>query len=490
MGFKKWINTTAAALLLASSIVVPTQAEETRTIADESIYDVLVDRYFNGTASNDFNVNAQDPADFAGGDFSGLVKKSDHILKMGYTMISIGAIFETEKYDGSLPTTFTQFEDHFGTEEELKNVVAHYHENDVKVMVDFPLSNVSANHEWAENADWIASAADGVAKFDLTNPELQQALIDSVVTYVTTYGFDGVRLTNIEEADTAFLNQVIAAIKNIDPAIYVIANGESNADFDANFHSDYDRIFKDAFKNVDLSAEDVPTYVTEDEKPTQIMMDNVWTDRFTYEVMGPEGNDYPPNRLPLALVTTLLLPGVPVTQYGTEIGMNGAVGPESHQYFNFKTDEELVDKITKVQTLRNTSDTIRSGEFNVLKNEGGFFVFERKSDKEHWVIVVNNTSVTQRIDLTTEQLGEGKELRSKIGEDEELVRLNKEGEYPIIQDRETIEVYQVIDETGIQISYVAALGVVYVLFFAFVYIVIKRGRKRRAEQDAGKAAKG
>lgn len=489
LGFKKWISATATALLLATSVVVPTQAEQERTIADESIYDLLVDRYFNGTASNDFNVDAKNPADFAGGDFIGLVKMSQHIGKMGYTMISIGSIFETEKYDGSRPTTFTQLEDHFGTEQELRDAVKHYQDQDKKIMVDFPLSNVSELHEWTQNAGWVASTANGVAKFDLKNTDVQQALINTVVDYVSAYGFDGVRLTNIEDADTTFLNEVIAAIKAIDPAIYVIANSESKADFDAAFHSDYDRVFKDALKNVDLSTEELPKYVLEDDKPTQIMMDNLWTDRFTYDVMGPEGNGYPPNRLPLAVVTTLLMPGVPVTQYGTEIGMNGIAGVEAHQYFNFKTDEELINQIEKVHILRNTSNTVRRGEFNVLKNEDGFFVFERKSDEEHWVIVVNNTSITNRIDLTPEQIGKGKELRSKIGEDEELVRSNKNGDYPIIQLRETVEVYQVVDETGIKMSYVVALGLVYVLFFAFVFSVIKRGRKRRAAQDAGLAPK-
>ena len=41
-----------------------------------------------------------------------------------------------------------------------------------------------------------------------------------------------------------------------------------------------------------------------------------------------------------------------------------------------------------------------------------------------------------------------------------------------------------IDKTGINVSYVVALAIVYILFTAFVITVVKRGRKRRAEQDA------
>ena len=125
MGFNKWFRTLAAGVLLSTSLSVAAVANaEERTIADESIYDVLVDRFFNGTGKNDDDtVNAQDPTMFAGGDFNGLLKKIDYVANMGYTILSIGSVFETEKYDGSMPTSYTMFDHRFGTAEEFKNMV-------------------------------------------------------------------------------------------------------------------------------------------------------------------------------------------------------------------------------------------------------------------------------------------------------------------------------------------------------------------------------
>lgn len=490
MRFKKWVSTAAASLLLAASFsMAPVQADEARTIADESIYDVLVDRYFNGSGANDENVNTQDPTQFAGGDFAGLISRGDHIATMGYTVLSIGSVFATEKYDGSSVTSYTEFEPHFGTSEEFTEMVKFFQGKNIKVMADFPLSNVSANHEWVQDASkkaWVAETGDGLARFDLGNADLQAALQSAVVDFVSTYEVDGIRLTNLEGADTAFINKLIDAIKSVDESIYVLSNEESDAEFDADFHAETPSLLTESYKNVDLPASEVTKYVEGvvdgETKPSQLMLDSLWTDRFTYAVMSDEGNQYPPNRLPLAYAATLLMPGVPVIQYGTEIGMNGEAGPESHQLYNFKTDEEFIDFIKNLQSLRNDSATLRHGDFEVLKNEDGFLVFKRQTEKETWIVAINNTSITNRIDLTADVIGEGKELRGMFESD--IIRVNKEDKYPVILDRESVEVYQVIEETGINMSYVIALAIVYILFTIFVVMVVKRGRKRRAAQDS------
>lgn len=485
MRLKKWISTAAAAALMATTLAfVPVQADEKqeRTIIDESIYDLLIDRYFNGSGANDQDVNTKDIEAFAGGDFKGLISRGDHLINLGYTIISIGSVFPTERYDGSMVTTYEGFEPHFGTEEEFLEVLTYYKGKNVGVMVDFPMSNVSPNHEWAKaNPSWVSSTNNGQVQFDLTNKDVQKALKERIVKFVESYDIQGLRLTGIESANSAFLNEVIEAVKEVKD-IYIISNSESDANFDAKFREDFASILANSYKNYDLSATDVVKYAEADGKPTLNTFDTIWSDRITLAITSPEGNDYPPNRLPLAYGATLFIPGVPLTTYGSEIGMNGTAGPEAHQLYNFKTDEELIDQIANMQYLRNSSWTLRNGDFKVLENKDGYLVFKRSSEEETWLVVVNNTAVTQQIDISTEELGENKEIRGMF--ESEIIRLNSDGHYPVILDREKIEIYQVIDEKGFNTSYIIALGFVYVLFTAFVVMVVKRGRKRRAEQDA------
>lgn len=475
-----------ASALVAASFSLPTvaNAQETKTIADETIYDLLVDRYFNSTAENDYNADPKDITQFAGGDFRGLIDKFSLIQDMGYSIASIGSVFKTEKYDGSMVTSYEEIEPHFGTAEELTNVINTYRQSDVKVMVDFPLSNVSENHEWAQDpakAGWIASTSDGKVQWDLQNEEVQQALLDAIVKFVSSYEFGGVRLTNLDNADTDFLNELISSIKKVNKEIYVISNEESDANFDANYFSETTEAFRNVYKNIDVDSSDLLTniepYAKKDEQaPTQLMLDNLLTNRFIYTVEA-----YPPTRTRLGIVATLLLPGVPVTQYGTELIMNGAAGPESHQLYNFKTDEEMIEFIGNVQTLRSQSETLRDGEYKLLKNENGFLAFERYSDTERWIIVINNTGKTTRFDISEEDIGTGKELRAML--DSDTIRINDDGNYPIVLDREVVEIYQVTDEKGINKGYLAALAVVYILFIAFIVAIIKRGKRRKTGQQ-------
>lgn len=480
MGFRKWLGVITAGVLLSTSLsLAPVNAEQTSTIADESIYDLLVDRFFNGTGLNDDeSVNAQDPSMFAGGDFKGLVKKVDYVTNMGYTMLSIGSVFTTEKYDGSMPTSYTTLDSRFGTEEELKEVVKTYHDRDMKIMVDFPLSNVSVNHEWVTEAGFVASEQDGKVQWDLSNRDVQDKLMGFAVQFVNTYNVDAVRLTNIENADSAFLNEMIAQLKTQN--VYVIANAESDANFDAKFYEDTAPLYTNAFKNVDLNTTVLEDHINEAVAGTPVltMPDTIWSDRFTLAATA-EGM-YPPTRSKISIASTLLLPGVPVISYGSEIAMNGTAGQEAHQYYNFKTDSELADYVGQLQSLRNDSSTLRGGEFKWLENEDGYMVFERKSDTETWIVVINNSSKTKRINIPVAELGEGKEVRGMF--ESEIIRENKDGNYTIILDREMVEVYQVIEARGINMSYIVALGLVVVLYTIFMIVIMKRGRKRRAEQ--------
>ena len=477
MKFIKWLVCSVLFSSLWMTTTFSAQAAADSSIQNESIYDLYVDRYFNSTVANDFNVNIKDHLAFAGGDFKGIMDKMDHIRDLGFTILSIGPVFSTESYDGKAILDFNEIEKHFGTAEEFEALIEKTHNQKMKLMIEFPLNNYSAQHTWAndeDKQDWILSK-DGALQLDLKNPEVQTELLDTIVAFANEYEIDAVKISEIEGAPTEFINQMITALKEVRNPMYVIALEESDANFDVNYSEQRMIDFRDAFKNTDYPSDVINTVKSND----LLLIDNLESERFTYH--SALENMFPPTRIRSAMGTLLTLPGVPYMTYGTEIAMNGQVPEESHQIMNFRVDEELIEYIQDVNSIRNKSAALRSSDIEVLKNENGYAVYKREAGEETFLIVVNNTSATQRIDLSSEIIGEDKEVRGIFESD--LIRTTDDGSYRIVIDREIVEVFQVTDRKGLNTAYIIAMAISYLLFILFLVIVWKKGKQRRRDDE-------
>lgn len=128
MRMKRWFGLIATSLLLVTTLnPVGVFAKADRTIEDESIYDLLVDRFNNGDGLNDYHVDTQDLSAFNGGDFTGIGTRLEYIAGMGFTLISLGPVFATETYDGSKVLDYTKLEPHFGTDKEFSEMIKTIH---------------------------------------------------------------------------------------------------------------------------------------------------------------------------------------------------------------------------------------------------------------------------------------------------------------------------------------------------------------------------
>ena len=480
MKVKRWFGLLATLLLLISTInPAGVFADDKRTIEDESIYDLLVDRFNNGDGNNDFDVNTQDLSAFNGGDFNGIVERLPHIIRMGFTTVSLGPVFETESYDGNKVLDYTKLDPHFGTADEFVAMISALHNEDLYVIADFPLGGVSANHVWAQDGTLEAiPVADGTIDWDSTDASVQNALKEAIVEFVDTYELDGIRLTKIAGYDTAFLNEVIQAVKAVNPEGYVLTNEMSDANFDAAPNFDKMDALRKSFVKYDSDSAPLSRF-TNDDHGELIQFDELTGPRYTFDIV--EARMFPPTRWKLAVTALFSMPGTPIMPYGTEIAVNGEASPENHQLMNFKTDEELIEFIGDLNTLRNQSEAFRNGDFEMLHNEGGFTVFKRSSDEETWIVALNNTTETSNLEIPKEVIGDNKLLRGVL--DGDLVREGKDGIFRIVIDREVAEIYIADEDKGFNTLYLIASILVYVLFFAFLFFVFKKARQKKKEEQ-------
>ena len=481
MKTEKWMLVTIMMTLIVSMMSpLTTKAAAKETIANESIYDLLVDRYFNQSFENDYEVNTQTPEAFAGGDFKGVAEKLDHIEKLGFSMISLGPVFSTETYDGKRVMDYGKLERHFGTSEEFITLIDKIHQKNMSVIVDFPIQNVSSKHVLASdqaNDAWIIENTDGTISFDLTNEDAQQAFLNAALAFVKQYQVDGLRITSIEDVATNFLNEMIQALKEENEDFYVLSDEPSEAEFDAKVSTEQENLLRQAFKTVDNETAGIiePTEGT----PVIQQVDSLKSRRFTAD--SAEANMFPPTRLKMAMATLLSIPGVPLMTYGSEIAVNGEQPPESHPLMNFKTEEELIEFIGDVQKLRNGSAALRTGSIEMLHNEAGLLIYKRSNEEESWIVAINNTGGTQSFDLPREVIGDNKELKGLFESD--ILRQKDDGYYKLVLSREIAEFYKVNDNKGFNKGYMAALALVYILFIGFIYLVWRKGKQKKREAE-------
>ncbi len=84
-------------------------------------------------------------------------------------------------------------------------------------------------------------------------------------------------------------------------------------------------------------------------------------------------------RLRLAAFMQMTFVGVPCIYYGDEIGMQGLADPFNRRPYTWRcVDNELLDWYKKVTKLRNRTDCLKTGDFNVLYAEDDVLVYSRE----------------------------------------------------------------------------------------------------------------
>ncbi|PSL28378.1 glycosidase [Planomicrobium soli] len=477
----KWILTLFIGVLFSSIANPAIAADDSLELQDESIYDVLVDRFFNKQIQNDYDVNGTDPEAFTGGDFAGLTSEVNHISEMGFTVLSIGPVFSSTSYDGKEVIDYNQLERHFGTEEELKALIEKTHESGMKILVDMPTQQVSKDHVWVkENPEWFTENEDGTFALNLENANAQAALTEVATGFVSKYDIDGLRLQQTNAINTEFIGSFSKAVKGVRD-IYLLSDEEMERveGLDAVLLPGVEKALRNTYKSFDQETVVLGDLMKASEG-SLIQVDSLSNSRFTSDIVAEKG--YPPTRWKILFTQLFTMPGIPVMQYGSEIAMNGEKAPETHQIMDLGVDPEMAEHITNLNSLRNTSEALRTGNLEILHEEAGWLVYKRSNEDETWIIAINNSSTTKSISLPAAVVGSDKEMRGLFESD--IVRQKASGEYLITLDREVAETFNVIDERGFNKAYIIALIVLYVVFLAFLRIVWKKGRQRKAEEAA------
>ncbi|MBA4538772.1 alpha-amylase [Bacillus aquiflavi] len=480
-------------LLLFYTLPVEGAEKEERTWQDETIYFLMIDRFYNGDTRNDFEVNRNDPLSFYGGDFQGIIDKLDYLKEMGFTTLLLTPIFDNDEkgYHGYWMVDYYKPDEHFGSLGKFRELVKEAHNRDMKVMVDFVTNYVGKNHPWVSDPnkkDWFSDQlVNGLPQLALENNDVQKYLIDAAKWWVEETDLDGYRLEGVEQAPHSFWKDFVKEVKGVKKDFFLL--GEITSDHEeeiGNFENtgidgflDYPKTqtLRNAFAMPDQSSQMLFSFPADQNQYLRgTFLDNHLMKRFTND--AAEKNKHPGPRWKLALTYLYTSPGIPIVYYGSEIALAGEDIPENRAVMDFRTDQDLIDYISKIGKLRQDLPSLTKGTLEFLYEKNGMMVFKRTYKEETVVIAINNTSKTQIVTLDDKMIEGGKELRGLLAGD--LVRSNEENKYNIVIDREEAEIYVLAEKTKIKLSFIIGTVAVWVIFILFLYVVWKKAKTGRS----------
>lgn len=452
-------------------------AVDANSVLDESdiIYMVLTDRFFDGNPANNGTRNLEyRPGELKytqGGDWEGLESKLQYIKDLGVTAIWISPPSQNELlsrdesesgYHGYFTKNFGAADPHFGTRQDLIDMVATAHSLGLKVILDVvpnhaadyfatgasqysspnyqpaaPWNNPAWYHHFGDIDDWndenqvVNYDLGGLDDLDQDNPAARQALLDTYLDWVRDTGANGVRVDAARSLPKDF-------IADFEDYLGVPTFGEIFVG-DVNYVSDFQNyqwgvldfpLFfqaREVFAH-DASFQTVKEIFDQDYKYANVnrlvtFIDNHDRDRF----LCLADDNFQKMRLALTFMFTVR--GIPDVYYGTEQLCYGGGHPtewagiankENREVMpGFGQDGNMFQTIQRLTEIRKNYACLQTGTQREMWVERNIFAYSRRDDStgQEIITVINNgtSNETRSIPIRAESsLTTGTQLKNLL----------------------------------------------------------------------------
>lgn len=451
---------------------------------DDIIYLIMTDRFANGDGANDAPKDApgsangrNNPRAWHGGDFKGVTSKLSYLKELGITAIWLTPWYDNPNdanecgeswcpytnYHGYHVIDYYGVEDHFGTMEDLREMIETAHKMGIKVIQDQVANHVGLPHPWIKDLpleNWInpkkqntfnnsvllspnASEAERDLLLDgwfvdllpdnnQNEPEVSKYQIQNAIWWVGMTGIDGIRQDTIQYMPREFIRDWSGAIKKQYPRFWMVGEifeedsaqtaffqgGKTGWDsIDTKLPAVFDfklwRTSQEVFTNKKpaRALRDILKYdgLYPDINNVVLLENNHDTDRF----MSLPGATKEGSKLHTAFV--LATRGISQLYYGEEILMTGGHDPDNRKDFPGGWAEDKVNKFTKAgrtadeqEMFEWTEKWIKARKEHAALREGRtidvfydeyVYAFRRKKGDDDILIVINKSDKSQSVEF-------------------------------------------------------------------------------------------
>lgn len=429
----------------------------------EVLYSLMVDRFVDGDSSNNHPMNRPDvlpQADYYGGDLAGITQKikEGYFNKMGFTTIWMTPVIQNPLepygeqpnprtkfagYHGYWPISSTKVDFRFGTEDELKELVATAHEHGLNVILDYVANHVHQEHPMFKNDPTICTPLilpDGtkniamwnehrlttwfdefIPTLDYSRTEIVETMTDSALYWIQNFGLDGFRHDACKHVPETFWRTLTKKIKErveIPSGTPFYQVGESygspqlissyvnsgmlTGQFDFNVSDDASSVFalnSEDFHRVSntlntslrvYGCHNLMGYISGNHDRGRFISyasgslkygEDSKLAGWTRNIGVDDSTAY--DKLIQLNAFNLTIPGIPVVYYGDEFGMPGGNDPDCRRMMRF--DDQLVKREQEVLESVSLLGQLRKSQLPLIY---GDFI-ELTLDKNIWAYARN-----------------------------------------------------------------------------------------------------
>ncbi len=369
-------------------------------------------------------------------------------------------------YHGYWPISSTKVEERFGDMNLLQNLVKDAHNHNIHILIDYVANHVHEEHPFfKQHRNWFGhlELPDGrlnlrlwdehrlttwfepyLPSFDYEgSPGALDTMTSNAVWWLQETNADGFRHDAVKHIPNEFWRTMTRKIKseivvNDKKSIFQIGetfgsyqlvnsyvnNGQLDAQFNFNLYDTAIPVFIDSslsFKSLDDQMKKSFEIYGVNHLMGNIMDSHDKVRFMAYadgDVSLNEGDaaeigwDNPPavdnkssyDKLKLFISYLMTIPGIPIIDYGDELGMTGAADPDNRRMMRFGSEltgseNATLHDISRLIKIRKENSALRYGDFYTLKADKNIYAFVRSDLNERILVILNKNNTLTNTSL-------------------------------------------------------------------------------------------
>ncbi|MGF1676696.1 MAG: glycoside hydrolase family 13 protein [Rivularia sp. (in: cyanobacteria)] len=398
---------------------------------------------------------------YKGGDLWGVMEQLDYLQDLGINAIYFTPIFQSASNHRYHTHDYYQVDPLLGGNPAFKELLEAAHARDIKVVLDGVFNHSSRGFfffhdilengphspwlDWFKIEDWPLAPYTGelpanyqgwdgnraLPVFNHDNPEVREYILE-IAEYWLKFGIDGWRLDVPFEIRTpGFWQEFRERVKAINSDAYIVGEVWTDArqwldgsQFDGVMNYLFtaptiaftagDRVVLEQVKDRSyypypaLSAAEYAEKIQEVLQlyPWEIQLTqlNLLASHDTARLLTIADGDQ--KSVELATLLLLTFPGAPSIYYGDEVGLAGALDPDSRRGFPLEAswNKEIFKIHRELIALRHAYPCLRTGDYKVLFAEREVYVFSRTLEQEKLIVAINVGTSSEIVNVDISKL--------------------------------------------------------------------------------------